>query len=142
MSVVYYIPTDEDALLISTMAGRAKALAVARDGKASLCILDETWPFTYLQVYCDAVVEDDLDLVIDVMMAVGGRMSGEPIGPEARPFVKEMAEKERRVVLRCRPYSMFASPPRHLQANDQEERLTHWLSSAVPWDAPDEPPDR
>jgi hypothetical protein len=142
MSVVYYIPTGDDDLLISTMAGRAKARAVARDDKVSLCVLDETWPFSYLQVYCDAVVEHDRELVVDVMMAVGERMSGEPIGPEARPFVEEMAEKERRVVLRCQPYATFASPPRHLKAKDQTERLTHWLSSAVRWNAPDERPDR
>ena len=37
MSVVYYIPTDDDELLVSTMAARGKARAVARDGKVSLC---------------------------------------------------------------------------------------------------------
>ena len=67
-------------------------------------MLDERWPFSYLQVYCDATVDDDPDLVIDVMMAVGGRMSGEPLGEDARPFVAAMAEEEDRVVLRCRPY--------------------------------------
>src|SRR4029077_113916 len=51
MSIVYYIPTDDDELLVSTMAGRGKAKVVARDGKVSLCVLDEHWPFSYLQVY-------------------------------------------------------------------------------------------
>ncbi len=69
MSVVYYIPTDDDELLVSTMAGRGKTKAIARDGKVSLCILDEHWPFAYLQVYADATVERDRDLVVDVMMA-------------------------------------------------------------------------
>src|SRR5262245_22163625 len=50
MSIVYYVPTDDDELLVSTMGGRAKSKAVARTGKASLCILDERWPFTYVQV--------------------------------------------------------------------------------------------
>jgi ferredoxin len=53
MSIVYYIPTDSDELLVSTMRGRAKAKAVGRDAKVSLCVLDERWPFAYLQVYCD-----------------------------------------------------------------------------------------
>lgn len=79
MSVVYYIPTDTDDLLVSTMAGRGKARIVQRDGKVSLCVLDERWPFAYLQVYADAAVEDDRDLAIDVMMAVAGRMSGQPL---------------------------------------------------------------
>ena len=137
MSVVYYVPTDDDELLVSTMAGRGKAIAVARDPKVSLCVLDERWPFTYLQVYADAVVDDAPGLVVDVMLAVGGRMSGEPLGDDARPFVAAMAEQEQRVVIRCRPYSTFAQPPRHLHDNDQAEQLTHWVSGSVPWDAPD-----
>lgn len=137
MSVVYYIPTDDDELLVSTIAGRGKARVIGRDGKVSLCILDERWPFTYLQVYADAVVSQDRDLVVDVMMAVGGRMSGEPLGDEARPFVASMAEQEERVVIRCRPYATFAQPPRHLHRNDQDGKITHWVSGAVAWDAPD-----
>lgn len=139
MSVVYYVPTDEDELLVSTMAGRGKARAVARNPKVSLCVLDERWPFAYLQVYADAVVDHDPELVVDVMMAVGGRMSGEPLGEEARPFVEAMAVEEGRVVLRCRPYETFAQPPRHLHRNDQEEVVTHWVSSTVAWSDPDEP---
>ena len=100
-------------------------------------MLDERWPFAYLQVYADATLERDQDLVVDVMMAVAGRMSGQPLGEEARPYVEEMAAKENRVVVRCRPYSTFAQPPRHLHRNDQEEHITHWISGVVPWDAPD-----
>ena len=137
MSVVYYIPTDGDELLVSTMSGRSKSRAVARNPKVSLCVLDERWPFAYLQVYADATVDHDPDLVIDVMMAVGGRMSGEPLPDDARPVVAAMAAEEDRVVLRCRPYATFAQPPRHLHANDQDEHITHWISGTVPWAARD-----
>lgn len=137
MSVVYYIPTENDDLLVSTMAGRGKARVVERDGKVALCVLDERWPFAYLQVYADATVERDHDLVIDVMMAVAGRMSGQPLGEDARPAVEAMAAKEDRVVIRCHPYSTFAQPPRHLYENDQVEEISHWVSATVPWDAPD-----
>ncbi len=140
MSIVYYVPTDDDELLISTMRARAKAKAVSRHGKVSLCILDERWPFAYLQVYCDARVETEPDLVVDVMMAVASRMSGQPLPDDARPMVQAMAEQEGRVVLRCRPYETFAQPPRHLYRNDQEERITHWLSVSIPWNANDEAP--
>ena len=139
MSVVYYVPTETDELLVSTMRERGKAKVVARNPKVSICVLDERWPFSYLQVYCNAVVDDDPGLAVDVMMAVGGRMSGDPLPEEARPVVAAMAEKEGRVVLRCRPYSTFAQPPRHLHENDQEEEITHWRSAVMPWDAPDEP---
>jgi PPOX class probable F420-dependent enzyme len=137
MSVVYYIPTDDDELLVSTMAGRGKARAVERNPKVSLCVLDERWPFAYLQVYADAIIDSNPDLVVDVMMAVGGRMSGQALGEDARPIVEAMAAEEHRVVLRCRPYETFAQPPRHLHRNDQDEVITHWISGTVPWDAPD-----
>ena len=136
MSIVYYIPADNDDLLVATMGDRAKAKAVARNGKVSLCVLDETWPFAYLQVYCDAVIDDDEETLIDVMMAVAERMSGEPVPAELRPAVKAVAEQEGRVLVRCRPYATFVTPPRHLHSNDQQE-LTHWVSASMPWDAPD-----
>ena len=50
MTVVYYV-TDGDDILVSTMAARSKAKAVARDPRVSLCVLDENWPLGYLQVY-------------------------------------------------------------------------------------------
>jgi Pyridoxamine 5'-phosphate oxidase len=137
MSIVYYIPTDEDELLVSTMGGRGKARILERDGKISLCVLDERWPFSYLQVYADATLEHDRELTVDVMMAVAGRMSGQPLDAGARPYVTEMSERENRVVIRCRPYATYAQPPRHLYRNDQAEEVTHWVSRAVPWDAAD-----
>lgn len=137
MSVVYYIPTDTGELLVSTMAGRGKARVIQRDGKVSLCVLDERWPFSYLQVYADATIDEDRDLAVDVMMAVAGRMSGEPLGEEARPHVAAMSEQESRVVIRCRPYASYATPPRHLHQNDQVDQLSHWVSGVVPWDATD-----
>jgi Pyridoxamine 5'-phosphate oxidase len=139
MSVVYYVPAENGDLLVATMAERAKAKAVARNGKVSLCVLDETWPFTYLQVYCDAMMDHGNETLVDVMMAVAERMSGEALGPELRPMVKAMGEEEGRVLVRCRPYATFVTPPRHLHHNDQEERLTHWVSASMPWDAQDAP---
>src|SRR4029453_11280076 len=137
LSIVSYNPSDDDELLISTMGGRAKAKAAARGGKVSLCVLDERWPFAYLQVYCDARIDTEPGLVVDVMMAVGGRMSGQPLPDAARPVVEAMAEEEGRVVIRCRPYSTFAQPPRHLHRNDQPESIAHWVSTALRWDAAD-----
>ena len=73
------------------------------------------------------------------MMAVAERMSGEPLDPTLRPMVKAMGEEEGRVLVRCCPYATFVTPPRHLHRNDQEERLTHWVSASRPWDALDPP---
>lgn len=134
MSVVYYVPTDNDELLVSTTAGRAKARAVARNPKISLCVLDERWPFVYLQVYADAVIDSDREVAVDVLMAVAGRMSGEPPSEDTRPSFESMADEEQRVVLRCRPYATFAQA-RPAQAKD--ESVVRGVSGAVPWDAPD-----
>ena len=131
MSVVYYVPTDDDELLVSTTAGRAKARAVVRNPKISLCVLDERWPFAYLQVYADAVIDDDRELAVDVLMAVAGRMSGEPPSDDTRPFFESMADEEERVVLRCRPYETFAQS-RPDKAGD--ESVVRGVSGAVPWD--------
>jgi nitroimidazol reductase NimA-like FMN-containing flavoprotein (pyridoxamine 5'-phosphate oxidase superfamily) len=138
-SVVYYVPTDDD-LLIATMAARAKTKAVERIGKVNLLVLDEKWPVGYLSVSCDAVVERDPSRVVDVMMAVAWRMSGQPLADDARPLVEQMAAAEHRVVIRCRPYATFATPPRHLHRNDQVDTVTHWFSGLVPWDASDPAP--
>ena len=137
MSVVYYVPTEDDELLVSTMASRSKAKAIVRNPRVSLCVLDERWPFAFLQVYADARVDTDPRLVVDVMMAVGARMLGQPVGEDARPAVEAMAAREDRVVLRCRPYSTFATPPRQPD-EDSARRLTHWDSGSVAWDAPDD----
>jgi PPOX class probable F420-dependent enzyme len=134
MSVVYYVPTDEDELLVSTTAGRAKARAIVRNPKISLCVLDERWPLVYLQVYADAVIDADPRLAVDVLMAVAGRMSGEPTSEDTRPFFESMAEEEHRVVLRCRPYSTFAQP-RPVKAG--EEPAVQGISGSVRWDASD-----
>ena len=42
---------------------------------------------------CEAVIEDDDETLIDVMMAVAERMSGEPLAAELRPAVKAVSGK-------------------------------------------------
>jgi hypothetical protein len=71
------------------------------------------------------------------MMAVGGRMLGRELPEQARPSVQARAVEEDRVVIRCRPYATFATPPRQLQQDAQPQELTHWASSSVRWDAAD-----
>ena len=83
MSIVYYVMEGEE-ILISTMAERAKAKAVARSPKVSLCVLDEQWPPSYLQVYCDATLDTDFDRVVDVMMSIAGVMAGNPMPDDVR----------------------------------------------------------
>lgn len=132
-SIVYYA-SDGDDLLVSTMAARAKARAVERLGKASLCVLDEKWPPSYLVVYCNARIEREPSAVVDLMMRIAGVMAGKPMPESVRPMVEEGARREGRVVVRLSPYSSFHSPPKHVnQASDVNEGLAHGLGDTLPW---------
>ena len=132
MSIVYYT-MDGDDILVSTMAGRAKAKAVERLGEVSLCVLDEQWPLTYLVVYGKATLERDLQQTSTVMMKVGEIMSGGPIPEAARPAVEEMAVREDRLVVRVSPEFTFFSPPVHLNAGDDGSKLKHGYGQRLPW---------
>jgi len=139
MSIVYYV-MDGDEILISTMAERAKAKAVARSPKVALCVLDEKWPPSYLQVYCDARLDDDFDTTVETMMRIAGVMAGAAIGEEVRPLVAEGARREKRLVLRLRPYATFHSPPVHVHsASDINPTLVHNVSASLPWHATSPP---
>ena len=132
MSIVYYV-MDGDEILVSTMAERGKALAIRRDPKVSLCVLDEKWPPTYLQVYCNATIETDLEAATDLMMRIAGLMAGQPMPDSVRPNIRQGAISEQRVVLRLRPYQTFETPPRHVHTPKDTETLTHSLGVSLPW---------
>ncbi len=135
MSIVYYVMEGEE-ILVSTMAARAKAKAVARSPKVSLCVLDEQWPPSYLQVYCDATLDSDFGRVVDVMMRIAGVMAGAPMPEDVRPMVEAGARAEERVVVRLCPYATFYTPPRHVESSDDiNPNLLHWTSASLPWDA-------
>ena len=132
MTVVYYV-MDGDDLLISTMAALGLPRAVDRDGRVSLCILDEQWPLGYLQVYGTAVVSRDRELAVDVLTRVIGVMAGEEVPEDRRPQIEQMADDEERVVIRVTPYATFETPPRHVYQMSDLDTLTHFTSTSLPW---------
>jgi len=132
MSIVYYVCEGDD-ILIATMAARAKAKAVARLGESSLCVLDEKWPMTYMQVLGPTVVDRNFDKTVEVMKKVGEIMSGNPIPDEARPVIEDMARREDRVLLRMKPEWTVYTPPVHLHAGDDASNLRHGLADRLPW---------
>jgi nitroimidazol reductase NimA-like FMN-containing flavoprotein (pyridoxamine 5'-phosphate oxidase superfamily) len=138
MTTLYYV-MDGDDILISTMRARAKARAVQRNPKVSLCVLDENWPPTYITVFCtaaiDATVEADLDRVADLGMRIGAVMAGRELDESVREFVIKGAIEEDRVNIRLKPYATFMTPPRHVRSESDMPTLTHWTSSTLPWDA-------
>lgn len=132
MTVVYYL-MDGDDLLISTMAARGKARAVRRNPKVSLCVLDEQWPLTYVQVYGDARIEEDFDQAVDVLRRVIDLMAGSEVSGARVAEVERMAREENRVVIRVTPYATFATPPRHVYKAEDIDTLTHFTSTSQPW---------
>jgi len=104
LSPVYYTMDDDD-LLISTTAIRAKAKVVRRDARVTVCVIGEQPPFPYLTVYGRGRIEEDG--AVDVMMAVGGKMTGRVLPESSRPALEERARSEQRVVLRVTPESYF-----------------------------------
>ena len=137
MSVVYYVMDGND-ILISTMEGRGKAKAVWRNSKVSLCVLDEHWPLTYLQVYGDATIEatvdTDLEKVVTLLTRILDLMAGKPMPESVHEQTRQMALNERRVQLRVRPYATFESPPRHVYSAEDVADLTHDLGLHLPWE--------
>jgi len=136
MSIVYYVMNGND-ILASTMEARGKAKAVRRNPKVSLCVLDEQWPLTYLQLYCnatiDATVGTDLETVVELGMRISGLMAGSVMPESMRNAVRERVIAERRVQLRLRPYTSFESSPRHVYSPGDAKGLTHDLGQSLPW---------
>jgi len=137
MSVVYYVMDGND-FLNSTMEVRCKAKAVQRNPKISLCVLDEHWPLTYLQVYGDATIEatvdTDLEKVVTLLTQILELMAGKPMPESVREQTRQMALNERRVQLRVRPYATFESPPRHVYSSEDVADLTHDLGQHLSWE--------
>jgi nitroimidazol reductase NimA-like FMN-containing flavoprotein (pyridoxamine 5'-phosphate oxidase superfamily) len=137
MSVTYYLMDGPDEILVITMAQRGKAKALRRSPKVSLCVLDEKWPPTYVQVYCDAVIDAAMETnpraVVDAMMRLYGLMAGASMPESTRAHAEETCRKEQRVVLRLRPYATFETPPRHVHAAKDAVGLTHWVGQLTPW---------
>jgi len=132
MTVVYYV-MDGDDLLVSTMATRAKAKAIARDPRVSLCVLDEKWPLTYLQVYGTATIDPSIEAATDLLIRIYALMAEQPIPDNYRAETEKTARKEQRVVVRVTPYATFATPPRHVYKPEDIPGLTHWTSASLPW---------
>ncbi len=133
MSVVYYVMEGDDRILVSTMRDRAKARAVRANPNVGLCVLDEQWPLAYLQVYCTAELDPDLDKATDLMMRISAVMAGHEMPDSARPDVEAMVRREHRVVLQLSPYATFQTPPRHVHQAADLKGLTHWTSTSLPW---------
>ena len=99
----------------------------------TLCVLDEKWPLTYMQVLGPTVVDTNFETTVDVMMKVAAIMSGQTLPEAVRPIVEAKAREEDRVVIRLTPEWTVYTPPVHLQAGDDESKMKHGLAERLPW---------
>jgi len=68
---------DGDWIVFNTGADSAKAKALARDPRFSMCVDDERPPFAFVQLTAEAELSDDLDGMLPWATAIGGRYMGE-----------------------------------------------------------------
>lgn len=108
LSPVYYV-VDGDDILISTTAARGKAKQAQRTGEVTLCVLEEQYPFAYLNVYGSARVEDEG--AAELMLRIGEKMTGSVLPEAARQAMEQRARDEGRVVLRVTPKRYFSTRP-------------------------------
>jgi PPOX class probable F420-dependent enzyme len=104
LSPVYYVP-DGDDLLVSVTKTRTKTKLISRNGRLTLCVLHEEFPFPYLRIEGRGRIEEDG--AVDTMMRVGGKMQGRELPDSMRPAIEERARNEQRVVLRLTPEAYY-----------------------------------
>lgn len=68
---------DGDTLIFTTGENSVKARNIQRDAQVSLCVDDETPPFSYVQIEGTAVLTADLDALKQWATRIGGRYMGQ-----------------------------------------------------------------
>jgi PPOX class probable F420-dependent enzyme len=67
---------DGDEVVFTTHEASLKAKAIRRDERVCVCVDDQTPPYSYVMVEGTATLSDDLDELLRVATAVGGRYMG------------------------------------------------------------------
>lgn len=67
---------DGDDLVFTTGATTVKGRSLRRDGRASLCVDDERPPFSFVTIEGTVTTSEDLDELLPVATAIGGRYMG------------------------------------------------------------------
>ncbi|NKZ08600.1 PPOX class F420-dependent oxidoreductase [Actinomadura latina] len=67
---------DGDDVLFNTARDTVKGRALARDPRVSICVDDQTPPFSYVHIQAEATLIEDLDEMRRWATAIGGRYMG------------------------------------------------------------------
>lgn len=68
---------DGDDIVLTTGADTVKGRNLRRDGRVSLCVDDESPPFSFVMVEGEATVSEDRDELLRWATRLGGRYMGE-----------------------------------------------------------------
>lgn len=68
---------DGDDIVLTTGADTVKGCNLRRDGRVSLCVDDESPPFSFVMVEGEATVSEDRDELLRWATRLGGRYMGE-----------------------------------------------------------------
>jgi nitroimidazol reductase NimA-like FMN-containing flavoprotein (pyridoxamine 5'-phosphate oxidase superfamily) len=149
MTPGYYTMRGNELCYISMMA-RAKTKAALRDPRASVCVLDEQRPPSYVQIFGRVRVEQDLDIVYDIFLGVieaemiveGNTFSEEEAAAKKAETIAWL-EDEDRIALCLTPESTFYSPPTRGKTLDDKYEYRRSLGdleegsirvgTAMPW---------
>lgn len=74
--VPVWVAVDGDEIVFNTGRDSAKAKAMVRDPRVSLCFDDETPPFTFVTVAGTVTLTSDLDEMLHWATIIGGRYMG------------------------------------------------------------------
>jgi PPOX class probable F420-dependent enzyme len=74
--VPVWFALDGDAIVFTTGAQSAKARHLRRDPRVSLCVDDETPPFSYVTIDGTATLSDDLARLLRWATVIGGKYMG------------------------------------------------------------------
>ena len=78
MPIWFVLDSDDgqDYVLFNTGEQTVKGKALRRDPRFALCVDDERPPFSYVTVYGEAELSDDLDAMLPWSIKIGGRYMG------------------------------------------------------------------
>lgn len=92
-TVMWYLPIDNDTILMNTKKGRVKDKNLGRDARVSLCVEEGQ---KYVAVRGTISVDNDADRGQETMKAVTTRYEGAEV---AERQMKEMYSKQHRITL-------------------------------------------
>ncbi|MEW6582430.1 MAG: PPOX class F420-dependent oxidoreductase [Actinomycetota bacterium] len=73
---IWFVVDDDGCLVFTTGRDTVKGRALARDGRVSVCVDDETPPFGYVRVDGVASLSDDLDEMLPWATRIAARYMG------------------------------------------------------------------